>query len=50
MTYANMLKHFLEGTATESMISILLYRKFLVVTKNEIVLSDTGKKLIENIC
>ena len=48
MTYTNMLKHFLVGTTTESMISILLYRKFLVVTKNKIVLFDTGKKLFEN--
>ena len=47
-SYEDMIIIFTEGNATEGMISILLYRKFLVRSENGIILSDSGKKLIEN--
>ena len=48
LTYKDRLYDFVNGVASDSSVAILIYRGFLSEKDGKLVLSDSGKKLIEN--
>jgi hypothetical protein len=46
LTYEERLYDFLNGIASDSSVSILLYRGFLTEKDGKIVLTDSGRKMI----